>query len=141
MNTESKARTAPSINGHMIPLGAEHSIAIYERNGVCWVAEFCDGHGTLEYANSWFRFHAGGLRYCHNGRATLRFSAPLTPEMLQKIDRLHAESDARQERMLAVPRTIAAAAQRWAISLVSSLRGRESKTSQTLGRGLAAKPR
>ena len=141
MNTESKVPTAPSINGHMVALGAEHSIAIYERNGTCWVAEFCDGRSTLEYANSWFRFHAGGLRYCHNGRATLQLSAPLTREMLQKIDRLHAESDARQERMLAVPRTITAAARRWAISLVSHLRGRESRIRQTLGRRLAAKPR
>jgi hypothetical protein len=141
MNTESEARTAPSINGHMIALGAEHSIAVYERNGVCWVAEFCDGRGTLEYATSWFRFHAGGLRYCHNRRTAFQSSTPLTPKMLQKIERLHAESDARQERMLAVPRTVAAAAQRWAISLVSHLRGGKSRISQTLGRRLAAKPR
>lgn len=133
MNTESKACTAPSINGHMIALGAEHSIAIYERNGVCWVAEFCDGRGTLEYANSWFRFHAGGLRYCHNGRATLQFSAPLTREMLQKIERLHAESDARQERMLAMPRTVAATARRYWTNVISRLRGRAAKISQTFG--------
>ena len=45
MNAESKMRTAPSINGHMITLGAGHSIAIYERNRECYVAEFRDGYG------------------------------------------------------------------------------------------------
>ena len=63
MNAESKPRTAPSIYGHMITLGVDHSIAIYERNGECYVAEFRDGCGSLEDASSWFRFHAGVLRW------------------------------------------------------------------------------
>ena len=141
MNTESKARTAPSINGHMIALGAKHSIAIHERNGEGFVAEFRDGRAELMHAGTWFRFHAGGLRYCHNRRTAFQSSTPLTPEMLQEIERLHVESEARQKRMLAVPRTVAAAAQHWAISLLSHLRGRESEISQTPGRKLAAKPR
>jgi len=73
----------------MIDLGTGHTIAIYKRNGVCWVAEFRDGRGERDYAGSWFRFHAGGLRYCHNRRrAALESSTPLTPEMLEKIERL-----------------------------------------------------
>ena len=32
-----------SINGYVIGRGGAHSIAIYERNGVSWVAEFRDG--------------------------------------------------------------------------------------------------
>jgi hypothetical protein len=131
MNAESKVRTAPSINGHMIDLGTGHALAIYERNGVGWVAEFCDGRCTLEYAGSWFRFNAGALR-CAKGRAALRLSMPLTPEALQNIERLHAESEARQERMLVVPRALAAAARRWAIGVMSRLRGRAAKISQTL---------
>src|SRR5689334_7401053 len=75
-----------------VTLGVGHSIAIYERNAGYYVAEFRDGGARLEYAGSWFRFHAGGLRYCHNRRAALRSSAPLIPEILQKIERLHAES-------------------------------------------------
>jgi hypothetical protein len=131
MNTESKART-PSINGHMITLGAGHSIAIYERNRECYVAEFLDGGGRLEHAGSWFRFNAGALR-CLSGRAALQSSMPLNPEMLQKIERLHRASEARAERRRAVLRSVAAAAQRWAISVMSRLRGGESKISQTLG--------
>lgn len=132
MNAESNVRTAPSINGHLIALAAGHSIAIYERNGEGFVAEFRDGRASLEYAGSWFRFNSGVLR-CLRGRTGLEFSLPLTPEMLQKIERLHAESEARQERMLAVPRTVAAAARRYLISVMARLRGGTSKISQTIG--------
>jgi hypothetical protein len=117
----------------MITLGVGHSIAIYERNREYYVAEFRDGGARLEYAGSWFRFHAGGLRYCHNRRADLRSSVPLTPEILVKIERLHAESDARQERMLAVPRTVAAAARRYWINVISRLRDRTAKIGQNFG--------
>ena len=132
MNPESNVRAAPLINGHLIALDAGHSIAIYERNGEGFVAEFRDGHASLEYAGSWFRFNSGVLR-CLRGRTALEFSMPLTPKMLQKIERLHAESEARQKRMLAVPRTVAAAARRYWINVISRLRGRAAKISQTFG--------
>ncbi len=132
MNAEFKARTVPSINGHMIVLSAGHSIAIYEKNGAGYVAEFRDGHASLEYAGSWFRFNAGALR-CLRGRAALQSFMPVNPEMLQTIERLHAVSDARQERMLAVPRTLAAAARRYCINAISRLRRRAVKISQTFG--------
>ena len=132
MNAESKVRTAPSISGNIVDLGAGHSIAIYERNRESYVAEFRDGGGTLEYAGSWFRFHAGALRW-GKGRAALQSSMPLTPEILERIERLHAASEARQERMLAVPRTVAAAALRYFVSAMSRLRGGTSKISQTVG--------
>jgi hypothetical protein len=132
MNAESKVRTAPSINGNVITLSAGHSIAIYERNRESYVAEFRDGGGRLEYAGSWFRFHAGALR-CSKGRAALQSSMPLTPEILEKLERLHAESEARQERMLAVPRTVVAAARRYCINVISRLRGGAAKVSRTFG--------
>jgi hypothetical protein len=124
--------TAPSVSGNLIDLGAGHSIAIYERNRESYVAEFRDGGGSLEYAGSWFRFHAGALR-CPKGRAALQSSMPLTPEILERIERLHAESEARQKRMLAVPRNIAAAARRYLIGMMSRPRGDASKISQTIG--------
>jgi hypothetical protein len=116
----------------MISLGVGHSIAIYERNREYYVAEFRDGGARLEYAGSWFRFHAGALR-CYSGRAALQSSMPLTPEILERIERLHAESEARQARMLAVPRTVAAAALRYWASVMSRLNGGASKISQTVG--------
>lgn len=133
MNAESEVRTAPSINGHMIAPGPGHSIAIYERNGERYVAEFRDGYGEFEYADTWFRFRSGVLRYCPNGRAALESSMPLAPEMRQKIETLHAASEAREERMLAVPRAVAAAARRYWINVMPRLRGRAAKTSQTFG--------
>jgi hypothetical protein len=133
MNAESNTRTAPSINGHMIALGAGHAIAIYVRNRDGYVAEFRDGRAELMHAGTWFRFHAGGLRYCHNRRTAFQSSMPLTPEMLEKIERLHRESEARQAMMLAVPRHAAAAAQQFCVSVISRLRGRASKISQTFG--------
>jgi hypothetical protein len=132
MNAESKPRTAPSIYGHMITLGVDHSIAIYVRNGECCVAEFRDGCGSLEDASSWFRFHAGVLRW-GQGRTALQSSMPLNSEMLEQIERLHAASDARQARMLAVPASVAAAARRYWSNAMSRLRGRTARISQTLG--------
>ena len=127
MNAESLRSTAPAINGNMIDLGAGHSIAIYERNRESYVAEFRDGGGRLEYAGSWFRFHAGALRSL-KGRAALQSSMPLTPQIVERIEQLHAASDARQDRILAVPRTVASAARRCWINVMSRLRGRPAKT-------------
>lgn len=133
MNAQAKARSAPSIDGYMIALDAGQSIAIYERNGESYVADFHDGFGRFEYAHTWFRFHAQVLRYCRSRQAVDHSSSPLTPEMLEKIERLHAASEARQETMMALPRTVAAAAQRYWTDLTSRLRRRPAKTSQTFG--------
>lgn len=131
MNAESDTHTAPSINGHMIALGAGHSIAIYQRDGDGYVAEFRDGRVEFMHAGTWFRFHAGGLRYCHNRRTAFQSAMPLTPEMLEKIERLHRESEARQAMMLAVPRNAARTVQEFCIGVMSRLRGRAAKISQT----------
>jgi len=128
MSSELMVSGTPSINGHMIALGAGHSIAIYERNGEHYVAEFRGGRAGFVNAATWFRSYAGSLRYRHNGRAAADPSITLSPEMLQIIERLHAESEARQERVLALPRTVAAAAQRYWTSVTLRLRGRARHT-------------
>lgn len=133
MNAESEARSTPSIEGYMIALDAGQSIAIYERNGESYVADFRHGFEGFEYAHTWFRFHAQALRYCRSRRAVDHSSMPLGPEMLQKIERLHAESEARQETMLALPRTAAAGARYYWTNVIARLRRLAANTSQTFG--------
>ena len=133
MNADSKALAACPIKGHMIALAPGQLIAIYERNGESYVAEFRDGYEKVEYACTWFRFYASALRYRGNGRAGVDDAMPLTQEMLQKVERLHAEREARQEKMLAAPRTVALAVQRYWINFLSRLRGRAGKINQTPG--------
>ena len=132
VKTESDVHAMAPIEGHMFDMSPEHTIAIYKRDGVCWVAEFREGRGALDHADSWFRFHAGALRYSHNRRrAALQSSTSLTTEMLEKIERLHHESEARPARML--PAHIAAAARRYLINVISDLRGRAAKIGQIFG--------
>jgi hypothetical protein len=89
MPTESKT-SEPEIIGHVIHLGDGHSVAIYKRDGVCWIADFQWGVGRLTDAASWFRFHAGVLRHSHGRRAAaLDTMAPITPELVERIERLH----------------------------------------------------
>jgi len=131
MDTQAGLPSSGSINGgYIINLGARHSIAMHERNGHWWVAEFRGGCGELRYAGTWFDLYAENLRYCHDRRTGLPCSTPLTPEMLERIERLHRESEARDERILTLPRTVAAAARRCAISVMSRLRRSESKINQ-----------
>jgi hypothetical protein len=124
MNPESKAPAPSPIEGHVIALAAGHVIAIYDRNGESYVAEFRSGSAKFERACTWFRFYAPALRYRRHGRAAVDSPEPLTQEMLQRLERLHAESDARQERMLAVPRAVALAAHHYWINIMSRLRVR-----------------
>ena len=84
-----------SINGYVIGRGGAHSIAIYERNGVSWVAEFRDGRGELMNANTWFYFHAERLGYW-NRRQVDKSAQPLPRPMLEEIERLHREREARE---------------------------------------------
>ena len=132
MNAEPKVRSA-SIEGYMIALDAGHSVALYERNGESYVAEFRDGVGGFAYAHTWFRFHAEALRYCRARRAVPHSSKPLTREMTEKIERLHAESEAREKRMLALPGAVAATAQRYWTLVTSRLRRRAHRIARTFG--------
>ena len=93
LNAKSQIQAEASINGYVIGRGGAHSIAIYERNGVSWVAEFRDGRAELMNANTWFYFHAERLGYWNRHQA-YKSVQPLLPAMLEDIERLHREKEA-----------------------------------------------
>jgi hypothetical protein len=94
MNDGPVAGTTNVVNGHLLRLGDGREVAIYRRNGQCWVAEFHDGCGRLFDATWWFRFHVGSLRYSHGNRAAALDSATaITPELLAQIEQLHRRAD------------------------------------------------
>jgi hypothetical protein len=83
-------RSQGAISGNVIHVGDDQCVAIYQRDGVCWVADFQCGAGQLVDAASWFRFHAGVLRYSHGRRAAaLESMAPISPQLAERIEHLH----------------------------------------------------
>ena len=126
-------RSAVPITGYMVILGPGHSIAIYDRLGKPYVAEFRGRRGEFINATTWYRLNAGTLRYCHNRRTASRSTIPLTSEILEAIERLHCESELREEQVLTGLRSIATLAQRPWISLITALRGRVAKRRRTFG--------
>ena len=95
MDAKSETGAALPIDGHAVDLGPAHWAAFYDRNGVSWVAEFRGGRGEVMNANTWYYFHAGRLGYWNSQRGGGRFSMPLTPDMLEAIQRLHEAKEAR----------------------------------------------
>jgi len=95
LNAKPETHAEASIDGYVIGRGGAHSIAIYERNGASWVAEFRDGRGELMNANTWFYFHAERLGYWHR-RQAYKSAQPLPLPMLVEIERLHREREARE---------------------------------------------
>ena len=83
-----------AITGSVIHVDDGQSVAIYRRHGVCWVADFQWGAGQLVDAASWFRLHAGVLRYSHGRRAAaLESMAPISPQLAEQIERLHRSAN------------------------------------------------
>lgn len=101
MNAHSEGAVPTSIDGHLLQLGEGHDVAIYTRGGLCWVAEFKNARGELFNAGTFFRFHAEALRYSRrpHGSASASGTA-LTAEVLERIERLHQQLEARDARIL-----------------------------------------
>jgi hypothetical protein len=55
-------------------------------------------------AASWFRFHAGVLRYSHSRRAAaLESMAPISPQLAEQIERLHRSATPAPDRPQSFP--------------------------------------
>ena len=77
-------------NGSLLRLGEEREIAIYQRDGVAWIADFRGGRGELFTAGEWFALNGRGsvLR-----RVDLDSIAPLPARLIERIERLHGAED------------------------------------------------
>jgi hypothetical protein len=77
-------------NGNLLRLGEEREIAIYQRDGVVWIADFRGGCGELFTAGEWFALNGRGgvLR-----RAGLDSIVPLPARLIDRIERLHGAED------------------------------------------------
>jgi hypothetical protein len=77
-------------NGNLLRLSEEREIAIYQRDGVAWIADFSGGRGELFTAGEWFALNGCGsvLR-----RAGVDSSVPLPARLAERIERLHGAED------------------------------------------------
>jgi hypothetical protein len=106
------------VEGHLLHVQDGFDVAIYTRNGDCWVAELHHDHASLVEATTWFRFHARPLRYAHAQRVgALETATALTPAALAQIERLHREAE--RTAPCAVVAALVIAIRRW-IGLATS---------------------
>ena len=119
------------VEGHLLLLGERHAVAIYKRYSVHWVAEFKNGCGELTDATTWFRFHAGTLRHSHARRAAALQSTMVLPEeVLETIECLHRQAEARDARIVSAGVAVLDSVQRYCSDMASRIRGLASKRTQ-----------
>jgi hypothetical protein len=90
MNGYREGNEAAAPEGSLLRLGETREIAIYQRDGVAWVADFRGGRGELFTVAEWFALNGRGrlLR-----RAELAPIAPLPANVIERIERLHGAED------------------------------------------------
>ena len=76
--------------GSLLRLGETREIAIYQRDGVAWVADFRGGRGELFTVGEWFAINGRGRLLRRAGLAPI---APLPANVIERIERLHGAED------------------------------------------------
>jgi hypothetical protein len=83
-------RTPPTIQGQLLRMSERREVAIYLRDGVLWVADFLDSHGTLMDAATWLRFNCASSASWHvRRRMALESATPLSVDLIARIEQLH----------------------------------------------------
>ena len=77
-------------SGNLLRLGETRTIAIYQRGGAAWVADFKGAGGELFAASTWFALNGRSSLVRRTGPASI---APLPAEVIERIERLHAAED------------------------------------------------
>src|SRR5262245_49054292 len=83
-----------TISGTMVRLSARDTVAFYRRDDLSWVAHFRGGRGDLSNVATWFRANSGRF----GPVAALQNVTMLTPAMIERIDQLHRQIEAKDER-------------------------------------------
>jgi hypothetical protein len=86
MNGNRVRNEAAVLDGCLLRLSETREIAIYQRDGVAWIADFRGGCGELFTAGEWFALNGRGslLR-----RAGLEPVSPPPARVIEGIERLH----------------------------------------------------
>ena len=90
MNRDRGRNEAAAENGILLRHGETREIAVYQRGGLVWVADFRGGRGELFTAADWFAVHGHGSLLHRSG---LGASAPLPADVIERIELLHAAED------------------------------------------------
>ena len=77
-------------DGSLLRLSETREIAIYQRDGVAWVADFRGGRGELFTAGEWFALNGRGSALRRAGPDSM---VPLPADVIGRIERLHGAED------------------------------------------------
>ena len=77
-------------DGSLLRLSETREIAIYQRDGVAWIADFRSGRGELFTVGEWFALNGRGSALRRAGPASI---APLPAQVIERIARLHGEAE------------------------------------------------
>lgn len=128
MDAQREDCSLSAITGNILHLSERHTVAIFRRDGLCWVADFQDDCSELTDAASWFRAMPGVLRYSHSRRAAaLETMTMMTPEFIEKIERLHRQAVLREASMGQAFAAVPAAVRRWSGDMASKIRSWSSR--------------
>ena len=77
-------------DGSLLRISETREIAIYQRDGVAWVADFRGGGGELFTVGEWFALNGRGRLLSRAGLAPI---APLPASAIERIERLHGAEE------------------------------------------------